>query len=63
MRINSEIAQERWFEVYGFLEPLCGLEELWELVLGDVHLPGVHELQDSGQMLQKIKITDLSMQK
>ena len=35
------------------LEPLGSLEELGELVLGHVHLAGVHELQDGRQVLQE----------
>ena len=34
------------------LEPLGGLEELWQLVLRHVHLAGVHELQDCGQVVE-----------
>jgi hypothetical protein len=34
------------------LEPLCRLKERGKLVLGHVNLPGVHELEDGGQMLE-----------
>ena len=34
------------------LEPLCCLEELGQLVLCNVDLPGIHELQDGAQVLQ-----------
>ena len=34
------------------LETFCGLEEGRKLVLGHVHLAGVHEFQDGGQVLE-----------
>ena len=36
----------------GNLEPLCSLEELGELVLGNVHLPSVHELENSREVVE-----------
>merc|ERR1719348_968266 len=32
------------------LEPLCSLEELWELILSNIHLPSVHELKNGSEM-------------
>ena len=32
------------------LQPLGSLQKCWQLILGHVHLPRVHELQDGGQM-------------
>jgi hypothetical protein len=34
------------------LQPLSSLEELGELVLGNVHLPGVHELEDGREVVE-----------
>ena len=49
----NEVISPWMLIVWTFLKPLCGLEELRKLVLRHVHLPGVHELQDRGQMLNK----------
>ena len=35
-----------------YFKPLCSLEELWQLVLGHVYLPGIHELQDGSQVVE-----------
>jgi len=35
------------------LESLSSLEELGELVLSHIHLPGIHELQDGCQVLER----------
>ena len=34
------------------LQLLSSLEEGWQLVLGDVDLPGVHELEDGSQVVE-----------
>ena len=40
------------------LEPLCGLEEGGQLVLGHVDLSGVHELEDGGEVLDRDVLQD-----
>ena len=41
------------YKIKAYLESLSSLEELGELILGHIHLPSIHELQDGCQVLRK----------
>ena len=41
------------YKLKGYLESLCSLEELGELILSHIHLTSIHKLQDGCQVLRK----------